>query len=92
MISLAAVDHIKPLIKGSYIPIPFTKQPLSNHPFIDGNKRTAYVVCRTFVKLNGHDLLATPGGKIRRLPSPGGGPPLGIGTGGLDSRANLDKN
>ena len=30
-----------------------------NHPFIDGNKRTAYVVCRTFLKLNGRDLLAT---------------------------------
>jgi death-on-curing protein len=30
-----------------------------NHPFIDGNKRTAYVACRTFLKLNGQDLLAT---------------------------------
>lgn len=30
-----------------------------NHPFVDGNKRTAYVVCRTFLILNGHDLLAT---------------------------------
>jgi death-on-curing protein len=28
-----------------------------NHPFIDGNKRTAYVVCRTFLLLNGWDLL-----------------------------------
>jgi death on curing protein len=27
-----------------------------NHPFVDGNKRTAYVVCRTFLKLNGRDL------------------------------------
>ena len=27
-----------------------------NHPFVDGNKRTAYVVCRTFLLLNGHDL------------------------------------
>ena len=25
----------------------------NNHPFIDGNKRTAYVVMRTFLKLNG---------------------------------------
>ena len=24
-----------------------------NHPFIDGNKRTSYVVMRTFLKLNG---------------------------------------
>jgi death-on-curing protein len=31
-----------------------------NHPFIDGNKRTAYVVCRTFLKLNGRDIEASP--------------------------------
>ena len=29
-----------------------------NHPFIDGNKRTAYVLCRTFLVLNGWDLVA----------------------------------
>jgi death on curing protein len=28
---------------------------IRNHPFVDGNKRTAYVVCRTFLKLNGQD-------------------------------------
>ena len=27
-----------------------------NHPFIDGNQRTGYVVCGTFLVLNGHDL------------------------------------
>ena len=27
-----------------------------NHPFIDGNKRTSYVVKRTFLKLNDYDL------------------------------------
>jgi death-on-curing protein len=31
----------------------------TNHPFVDGNKRTAYVACRTFLKLNGRDLDAT---------------------------------
>jgi death-on-curing protein len=31
-----------------------------NHPFVDGNKRTAYVVCRTFLLLNGSDLEASP--------------------------------
>lgn len=31
-----------------------------NHPFVDGNKRTAYVVCRTFLALNGAELQATP--------------------------------
>ncbi len=30
-----------------------------NHPFLDGNKRTAYVVCRTFLKLNNIDIDAT---------------------------------
>ena len=32
---------------------------IRNHPFVDGNKRTAFVVCRTFLYLNGHDLAAT---------------------------------
>ena len=27
-----------------------------NHPFIDGNKRTAYVTCLTFLKINGRSL------------------------------------
>jgi death on curing protein len=30
-----------------------------NRPFLDGNKRTAYVLCRTFLKLNGSDIDAT---------------------------------
>ena len=30
-----------------------------NHPFLDGNKRTAYVTCRLFLKLNGFTLAAT---------------------------------
>ena len=30
-----------------------------NHPFLDGNKRTAFVVCRTFLLLNGLDLSAS---------------------------------
>lgn len=30
-----------------------------NHPFIDGNKRTAYVVMRSFLKLNGYDIEAS---------------------------------
>jgi len=30
-----------------------------NHPFLDRNKRTAYVVYRTFLILNGHDLAAS---------------------------------
>jgi len=30
-----------------------------NRPFVDGNKRTAYVVCRTFFLLDGWDLLGS---------------------------------
>ena len=30
-----------------------------NHPFVDGNKRTALVVCETFLGLNGYRLAAT---------------------------------
>jgi death-on-curing protein len=30
-----------------------------NHAFLDGNKRTAYVVARTFMILNGWDMIAS---------------------------------
>lgn len=30
-----------------------------NHPFVDGNKRTALVACRTFLVLNGYQLYAS---------------------------------
>ena len=30
-----------------------------NHAFVDGNKRTAAVVCELFLNLNGYDLTAT---------------------------------
>src|ERR1041384_6667419 len=30
-----------------------------NHPFIDGNKRTAAVICETFLQLNGLELIAS---------------------------------
>ena len=30
-----------------------------NHPFVDGNKRTAAVVSETFLALNGHRLMAS---------------------------------
>lgn len=29
-----------------------------SHPFIDGNKRTGYIACRLFLRLNGRDLKA----------------------------------
>jgi len=36
-----------------------------NHPFIDGNKRTAYVVCRTFLLLNDADMTAEKDDRYR---------------------------
>lgn len=30
-----------------------------NHPFVDGNKRSAYVAMELFLALNGHDLIAS---------------------------------
>ena len=30
-----------------------------NHPFIDGNKRTSYVMMRTFLRLNNYDIQAS---------------------------------
>lgn len=32
---------------------------IKNHPFIDGNKRTAFVICLVFLELNGYTLQAT---------------------------------
>jgi death-on-curing protein len=29
-----------------------------NHPFVDGNKRTAFVACELFLAANGHELVA----------------------------------
>lgn len=33
---------------------------IKNHGFIDGNKRTAYVVSRLFLRLHGWDFVASP--------------------------------
>lgn len=40
---------------------------LRNHPFVDGNKRVALVALRTFLKVNGHDLVATQEEKYQRV-------------------------
>ncbi len=32
---------------------------VKNHPFVDGNKRTSYVLMRTFLKINGYDIQAS---------------------------------
>ncbi|HET9698185.1 MAG TPA: type II toxin-antitoxin system death-on-curing family toxin [Terriglobales bacterium] len=36
-----------------------------NHPFVDGNKRTALVVCFTFLKINGMVVTAEPTERYR---------------------------
>jgi death-on-curing protein len=36
-----------------------------NHPFSDGNKRTAYVVSRLFLKLHDNDMPGTPENRVR---------------------------
>jgi death on curing protein len=37
----------------------YAKGIVANHPFVDGNKRTAFTVSVTFLRLNGLDLTAT---------------------------------
>ncbi|MBF0399314.1 MAG: type II toxin-antitoxin system death-on-curing family toxin [Magnetococcales bacterium] len=36
-----------------------------NHPFVDGNKRVAYVICHLFLRLNGKRLVAENAEKYR---------------------------
>ena len=38
-----------------------------NQVFFDGNKRTAMVVCRTFLLLNGHNLVASQDAKYQTM-------------------------
>jgi death on curing protein len=37
----------------------YAKGIIANHPFVDGNKRTAFTVSLTFLKLNGFEVTAT---------------------------------
>ena len=50
-----------------------------NHPFVDGNKRTAFVVCRTFLKRNGHDIDASESEKYLEF--------LGVADGSVSEEA-----
>jgi len=36
----------------------YAKGIVANHPFVDGNKRTAFIVSVTFLRLNGFELTA----------------------------------
>lgn len=44
-----------------------------NHPFVDGNKRTAYVAMRLFLILNGHDIAAPESERAMTMESLAGG-------------------
>lgn len=44
-----------------------------NHPFIDGNKRTAWVLARLFLALNGQQLAFAPGDAIATVLALAGG-------------------
>lgn len=44
-----------------------------NHPFVDGNKRTAWVLARLFLALNGAELRFTPEDAIRAMVALAGG-------------------
>lgn len=50
-----------------------------NHPFIDGNKRTAFVAVELFLSLNGHDLVAGDADCVLTM--------LALAAGDLDERA-----
>jgi len=38
-----------------------------NHPFCDGNKQTAYIAARLFLRLNGYDLTASREEKVQTV-------------------------
>jgi death-on-curing protein len=50
-----------------------------NHPFIDGNKRTAFVAVELFLALNGIDLVADDAACVMTM--------LGVAAGSLDEAA-----
>lgn len=53
-----------------------------NHPFIDGNTRTAWVLARLFLALNGHRLRFEPGDAITNM--------LALAAGELDEEEMAD--
>lgn len=53
-----------------------------NHPFIDGNKRTAFVAVETFLLLNGHELNATDAECVLTM--------LAVASGDMDEAAFAD--
>ena len=42
----------------------YAKGIVANHPFVDGNKRTAFIVSLTFLKLNGFEVTASKEARV----------------------------
>ncbi len=68
-------------------PIRSSKRPhscggSSGHPFLDGNKRTAFVVARVFLRLNGYDVDMADDEKVELV--------VGIANGGLTVEQTAD--
>lgn len=53
-----------------------------NHPFVDGNKRTAFVAAAVFLELNGHSLNATEADAVLAV--------LGLASGTMEEAAFSD--
>jgi death-on-curing protein len=53
-----------------------------NHPFVDGNKRTAWVLARLFLAINGHKLVFEPADAIRMM--------LALAAGEIEEQAVAD--
>lgn len=53
-----------------------------NHPFVDGNKRTAFVALELFLALNGHELTATDADCVITM--------LGVAAGEISERELAD--
>jgi death-on-curing protein len=51
--------HYKQVISFAELAAAYAYGITKNHPFVDGNKRTAFVVARAFLVLNGYDINAT---------------------------------
>jgi len=51
--------YSEPPPSASRLAASYAKGIVANHPFVDGNKRTAFTVSATFLRLNGFRLTAT---------------------------------
>lgn len=47
--------------------VAYAERIIKNHPFVDGNKRTAYVVMVLFLKLNGYELTANKDERVTKF-------------------------